>query len=271
MLSNKVNGKIVTIPIEKLCVDGRYQRALRVAFIDSQSTDEEFMPILIGIPEVSKRTDGSYFVLDGQHRIEILKRRGYDSVRCHVHEGLAPNEEAFFYRYYNKKRLQIGAFDDYRAAIFEGEPKHLQIQEAVEKRGLTVAAYSSPKTISAIWQLRKMVGYGTTAAAGSKERLERVLDLTLNTWAGEPNLLEGEVLDALFYMVRRFPQMDDARAVKRWSAKWTPKRLLSAGHDAKYTYGISKVRGMVEQLITTYDRGLRNESKLRPVDELVEA
>jgi hypothetical protein len=257
-----LDGKIEKVPLNKLLVDHDYQRSLREKFVAEAKKD--FQPILIGVPEVSRRADGTNFVLDGQHRIELLKVMGFKAITCHVHDGLSQQQEAYFFRFYNRKRAQITAYEDYRAALVEGEHLHLEIEKIVTGRGLKVAQYSSTKTISSVWQLRKMIGYGSNTDMGNPSRLARVLDLSIGSWANEPNLFEGEVLDALFYMVRKYDKLDDAHAIKRWGAKWTPKRLLNAGHDAKYTYGISKTKGMTEQLIVAYDWRLANGNKLRP-------
>lgn len=74
------------ISIDKIVVDGRYQRPVeekRVARIV-----DNFDPRQIGALELSKRKNGTYGIIDGQHRLLALKAVGRKKVQALVHEDL---------------------------------------------------------------------------------------------------------------------------------------------------------------------------------------
>ena len=147
-------GKIKKIALDQLQVDREYQRLLKKKMVDEYSG--AYNDMLVGVLEVSEREDGSYFVMDGQHRAEIMRRVEKSHAMCNTHTGLTRQDEAWFFRYYNKKRKQITQIEDWNASLFEGDPETLAIKEVIERHDLTVAGHSSPRTISAVWTLRHL-------------------------------------------------------------------------------------------------------------------
>lgn len=54
---------------------------------------ENYDADIYGIIIVSHR-DGKYYVIDGQHRVEVAKRLGLKSIMCQILEGLTYEDEA---------------------------------------------------------------------------------------------------------------------------------------------------------------------------------
>lgn len=261
----KKASKIETVALDKLLIDHDYQRLLNDKFV--QDAVKDYNPMLIGVLEVSKRPDGTYFVLDGQHRVAVMLASGEAVATCNVHTGLDRQQEAWFFRYYNKKRRTITAFEDWNASVFEGDERTMVIKKTVEARDLRVAGFSSPQTISAIWTLRQLDKMGR-----NDDLLGRVLDLAVGSWRGEDSAFEGEVLMGVAAVVRKYgDRLSDRRAIQKWEKDWTPRRLLGAASDRKYTLGMSKTKGITEFLVYSYDKGLRNKLNQPEPDELVVA
>ncbi len=62
------------IKADDLNVDRGYQRAAGTSYINKIA--REFDPALFGIITVAERDDGSYWILNGQHRVEAMRKMG---------------------------------------------------------------------------------------------------------------------------------------------------------------------------------------------------
>ena len=99
-----------TVPLGSIGVDNRYQRPLNML---NPSVHNGFNVHLMGTPEVVRRTDGTYWIVDGQHRKfayeqHLLRRASSNGhtngevqqaiaateMTCKVHLGLSPQQEA---------------------------------------------------------------------------------------------------------------------------------------------------------------------------------
>ena len=52
---------------------------------------------------VNLRPNGFYYIIDGQHRVEVLKRLNISTVPAKIHVGLSLEEEAKLYRNINTR------------------------------------------------------------------------------------------------------------------------------------------------------------------------
>src|SRR5256885_16921269 len=114
-----------------------------------------FDPDLLGVPDVSQRDDGTYIVLDGQHRREILMQIGWGDkkVQCRVYHGLTIDQEAriFLGRNDSRKPSPVARF---LAAGQAYKPEAVAINAIVEHIGWRVHEPTGKGCISAIEKAR---------------------------------------------------------------------------------------------------------------------
>jgi len=97
---------------------------------------------------VSKRDDGSLFVIDGQHRLAAAQLRGdVQFLPCCVAVYADVADEAAMFVEMNRERRAINRLDDFHAAQAGADPDALAIAEMVRSVGFTV----SRRTGSASW------------------------------------------------------------------------------------------------------------------------
>jgi hypothetical protein len=97
---------------------------------------------------VSKREDGSLYVIDGQHRLAAAQLRGdIPFLPCCVSVYGSVADEAAMFVAMNRARRQINRLDDFHAAQAGGDTEALTIARIVQSVGFTV----SRKTGSATW------------------------------------------------------------------------------------------------------------------------
>lgn len=146
------------VSIEKMNVTDEAQRKMRpdhpVLVHARQGT---FNIEAIGYPVVNLR-DGTYWIVDGAHRIEALKLIGWGDqmIQCEVYEGLSLAEEAELFLMRDDRRA-IGSMEKFKIAVTAGRGEESEINQAVSKLDLKVAFYPGQKgAIHATGTLRKV-------------------------------------------------------------------------------------------------------------------
>lgn len=138
------------IPPAELKIDDAYQRrtenhaSQRLIASIAANFDWRLCTPLV----VSRRADGSFAVIDGQHRTLAARLRGMDDLPCCVFTYDSLEEEAKMFIAANRQRKAMNRLDDFYAALAAADDDALQVQQLVTEAGLTVAR----NTASAAWK-----------------------------------------------------------------------------------------------------------------------
>jgi hypothetical protein len=98
---------------------------------------------------VSKRDDGSLWVIDGQHRLAAAKLRGdIPFLPCCVGVFGSVADEAAMFVAMNRARKPMNRLDDFHAALAASDAEAIEIQDLVSEAGLTI----SRNTSSTAWK-----------------------------------------------------------------------------------------------------------------------
>lgn len=123
------------IPIEKLVVDDRYQRPLgksnwsRIRKIAQNFLWTRFSPVLLAPQE-----DGTYAIVDGQHRAHAAKLCGFDSIPAMIAK-MDESEQARSFSWVNDQVTRISTFHIFKAALAAGDDWAVRSDAAVRKAG----------------------------------------------------------------------------------------------------------------------------------------
>lgn len=123
------------VKIDLLKVDKDYQKEPYDRRIDQ--IVKTFNSSVVGELTVSKRHDGFYYIIDGQHRCAALKRKGYKTARCIVHEGLSVTEEAEIYSGLGN-RAQQAQNEKFKVDLLLGVKYAVEIYDVVKMNGLDI-------------------------------------------------------------------------------------------------------------------------------------
>lgn len=182
------------LPVTSIEIDRSYQRyasSHKIKLI-SASFDKNACGVLI----VSKRDNGQYFVVDGQHRLEAMKKNEMLLAPCQVCQGLTIQQEAELFIHCNTVRKTPEALDVFKSRLIAQEPVALAIHAIVEQHGLHVQF----NTKNSRGGTREPQGIWAVAALeviykrGKESLLEEVLNLLLHSWPQTPMALEAKVL-----------------------------------------------------------------------------
>lgn len=196
------------VPIAEMKVNPLAQRELNPARVDRLANDFDLEQM--GFPTVSMR-NGSYYVIDGQHRIEALREIGFgdESIQCQTYEGLSEQEEADMFLKLNDY-LAIPAIPKYRAALTAGRSVECDIDRVVRSLGLIVSKDQLPGAIQAVGTLRRVYTRSGPAV------LSRTLHLIRDAYGDSG--LDAPVIDGIGMLCQRYNgELDEAAALDRLS------------------------------------------------------
>lgn len=208
---------------------------------------------LVGVFVLSKRPNGTYYILDGQHRHEILLRLGRmaDAFPSEIHEGLTREEELELCRAFNNNRRAWTAVDKFKLDLELRHPVALEIQSIVHRHGFKLNFSDGKRTdgaISSIGALRKI-----------HERYpEGMLDEVLTVLAGAFGTREGftgTVLLGIASFVsayRNHPNYGTKTVIEKLKT-FTPSGLEADGKQTKKLLGYSAPEGVTFQLLKAYN------------------
>ena len=193
--AKEVEQRIECVPLERIVTE-QYQRILNMKNV--AGIVKNFDPAKLGVLVVSHRADGTYAVLDGQHRLAALRRLGYDAANCIVLEGMTIRQEADYFRRQNENKQSLRINDTFNASLWAEDAESLRIKALMDKYGFRHGKSGQPMCICAIGALQRIL----------RRFGDRTLELTLAciaaTWPHDSTILRGEMLAGLGEFWRRY-------------------------------------------------------------------
>ena len=193
--AKEVEQRIECVPLERIVTE-QYQRILNMKNV--AGIVKNFDPAKLGVLVVSHREDGTYAVLDGQHRLTALRQLGYDATNCIVLEGMTIQQEADYFRRQNENKQSLRINDTFNASLWAEDAESLRIKELMDKYGFRHGKSGQPMCICAIGALQRIL----------RRFGDRTLELTLAciaaTWPHDSTILRGEMLAGLGEFWRRY-------------------------------------------------------------------
>jgi|GEM_PF-2111918 hypothetical protein len=196
LVSPHSEAKVQEIPLRMLLVDARYQRQIISAHVNTIAAT--FDKTLAATLVVSDRHDGTYAVLDGQHRLAAMRKLGHVTALCMVCSYLTPQEEAHVFNVLNRQRRMPTPWDSFKARLFMGEDKAILIQAIADESGIHLGGAWSKNGQSSVVTAHKAIenildNYGSGA-------LRQTFVFIVRTWKGDQQALNQSFL----YGVTRF-------------------------------------------------------------------
>ena len=186
-----VDARGVAMKIHKrdLLIDDCYQRAQ--SQIRAQAIAREWSWFACGAIVVARR-HGSYYVVDGGHRVAAaMKRSDIEDLDCIVFETESASEEAEAFYRTNQNRRPMRSIEKFRALLTKGDPVAISIDQMIREHGLEARDYSYRNGVACLGTLLQL-------AAKDMQRLRRVFALAAQVY-GE-SAITSRIVDALFYI-----------------------------------------------------------------------
>lgn len=188
------------LPIQYLHVDPRYQRVMKEDNLQRFTKNFDFNAI--GAIWTSKRTDTFYAIIDGQHRVETIRRVfGEDAeAPCLVYENLTDEEEAALF-VLAQNRVHLAPGQAFRADLYAGNPEAIAIRDMVESFGFSITpSVVDSKADGVIMAVSALRG----AYRQGPEVLADILLILSEVWQGERRSLQQDFIRGIAAFVVRY-------------------------------------------------------------------
>lgn len=207
----------------------------------------------IGAPVLSLR-DGAYFIIDGQHRIEALRRFGFtpaDKLQCWVYEGLTQSQEGEKFLQYNDI-LPVSVMDKFRVGVNANREMESDIDRIVQAQGLRVSLDKGDGAIMAVGTLRRI--YRNDGA----KTLARTLRIVRDAY-GDAGL-KAPVLNGIGLLCARYNgELQDELAVTKLSnLRGGVHGLLNEAEKIRLKTGNAKGHCVAAAAVDIINTGRRN-------------
>lgn len=257
----EVCQQIQLVPLVHIVTE-EYQRVLNMRNV--AGIIKHFDPAKLGVLVVSHRKDGTYAVLDGQHRLTALRQLGYASTNCIVLEGMSIREEADYFRRQNENKQTLRIADTFNASVWAEDEESVQIKQLMDKYNFRHGKSGQPMCICAIGALQQIIRqFGTDA-------LELTLASIAATWPRDTTILRREMLAGLGEFWKRYAhvvtvtQFETRMQLKIPMDLYQEVRRRTQGKATPGTAFSKSIRFTTcAVLVDAYNKGLRTGSKNR--------
>lgn len=264
------NDQLTLLPIALLHIDSFYQRPVITRHVNN--IVRGFDRRLLTPPIVAKRRDGTYWVIDGQQRIEALRRRGYTGVNAMVVEVSSTTEEAELFVRINTAAKSLVMRDNYKACVYRQTNVAMAIESALNEHGLTALLSDGRDEVTALGKLLEAWGPGTPvyqhydlndsdqlAQFNSGKRsltwLVKSLSPLINRGHTARSIYHGSVVGGLLWLARAHDDIELEKVQAALSNIRTPEELrfiasqvkTSAGGSRRNLYGARLAHWMNQQ------------------------
>lgn len=255
-------GVIRMIRANALNVDHSYQRPLSDRLVSQIAGD--FDPDLFGIVTVARRDDGTYWVLDGQHRVAAIRLmgRGESLIPCEVLTGLSNEREARVFHLRNARKKPMSPSDKFRGALIAGEGWAVRIDQVVRECGFRVNLSTG------------FIDNGQIAAVAALEYVDRQyrdgqLADTLMTiraiWGTDEGPRAGLIRGMAYFLHLYRGQYKHDRLVTRMRTV-SLDQLYRDAKEYRTATGADSDVAFAELIVQTYNRRLNKANKLPSVE-----
>lgn len=232
------------LKISDMEINPRTQRALRLAHAEELANEFDWSKF--GTPMLSFR-DGRYFLLDGQHRVEGARIKGFGEkrVRCEVFSDLSEADEAALFRGRNNTKA-VGTIDNFKIGVVARDPECVEIDMVTRSVGYVVSSTSAtPGTLQAVAALRK---------ANSRGTLERTLTV-LRDSLGDAGMA-GVLIDGLSLVIEKHPEVTNETLTKAISGvRGGMRGVVALGQEVKERNNTSQSQAQACALVNVLNRG----------------
>lgn len=127
--------KLRNLNVNELQTDMSYQSPVKETQV--KKIVNNFDKASIDSIVVNRRANGYYYIIDGQHRVQALKKLGIGNVLAKIHEGLSVTEESKLYKNINTRPTK-SPNSMAKASLKQGDEKAELILFSVLEAGLDI-------------------------------------------------------------------------------------------------------------------------------------
>lgn len=236
---SEVSGEVWPYRFEILSLDNmyldKYQRPLNEAWLKKEGA--RFDPSLLGVLTVSEREKKGidYALVDGQHRKELVERRGLAELPCVVFYNLTLEQESALFSKFQRQRRSITPFQRFNSDLIAKDPTALNVARVLASEKFQMAEKEGAGMIKAVVAVERIY-------ADDPQRLRLTLRLIRETWGDTPYARNESILKGVAAFLAENPEVDENRFIERLR-NTTPSALTQRAHQLREARGLKGSAG----------------------------
>lgn len=239
----------------KLFVDYGYQRPVSNQKVNMMKSnfDEKALTTLV----VSKREDGTFAIIDGQHRYKAGFDMGIEFFYCQVFINLTYQQEADLFYKLNVQRGIVKSTLQFKASLEAGHDKSENVKNIVERNGFKLEFVKSTKSKNMIACVDKLL----KAYEVGSDHLELVLNTLRKAYDGDKKSLTHFFIEGIsLFLKNYFVKIDYDRFIRILKTNTIDSLVINSKKRKEYDGG--RLGTCIEiELLNLYNKGLRNKVK----------
>lgn len=256
-MNDEIKKHVTMLPLEALRID-KYQRPPSLSRIKKYAKD--FDPIKAGTILVSKRKNGNYYIIDGQHRYLAMKMLGLKRVVCLIHEGMTYEQEAEMFYHVNDIKV-VSPLEKLNSRIEMGDGPSINLIAICHKHGFELDVMNPRKEFRSVKTLQDIYGYDNGVT------LDRIFKIINTAYPVEKGRTLNKVLRGVFLFLRKHGDVIDEKNLIERLSKAGIVQLFAKGNGwTQARYGGREHEGIAEAIIDIYDYKRVANKKLRQKD-----
>jgi len=195
------------VELKKLNIDKDYQRDLRAHRVNEIA--EGWDTAAAGTIIVSQRSNGKFWLVDGQHRVAAAQLAGEKELPAIIYEDLAPKAEANL-RLHLNHRLQERPLERFKARLKAGDETAMDIRDLLEKHGTAInTTYDYDEGLNTVASIETVYMQDDGALLG------QVLDILKKVYGKiTPEIATSNSIKGVAWFLRAHPEADVDRLVE---------------------------------------------------------
>lgn len=258
---HQLTSSIKFIPLREMFVDYTYQRPLRPLQVDRLKRDLDLGAI--GVLCLSDRGNGTYAILDGQHRQQALMESGFEQegMDCEVFKGLTIDEEARIFRERNTRQV-VQVIELFKARVAEKQPKALAMLAILSKYGWVPSTNAVTRIDSAVGHLKAINTFEKVYdldPLADPNPAERTLYVLTKAWGHASYGVTATLFEGVGMFLKRHGDavnLDDL-AERLAKTENGPAGVIGSARTLKAMHGSSTANAIAEVVTGAYNRGRR--------------
>ncbi len=242
------------VPLARMRVNPHAQRELNEARVNKILANLDLEQI--GTPTVNLR-DNHYWIIDGQHRVEAMRRFGFekDTYQCWTYEGLTEEEESEKFLKLNDQ-LAVDLMSKFKVGVQAGREEDCDINRVVMAQGLLISRERVDGAIQAVGTVQRVYRRADGATLG------RTLRIIRDSF-GDAGF-QAPVIDGVGRLAARYNgQLDDQTLVKNLrTLSGGVTGLLQRAEITRRATGTQKGDAVAATLVEIANRGKRGSGRL---------
>lgn len=242
-----------------LKIDPSYQRGIQQKRIEK--IVQNFNPMIFNEPKVSKRSDGFYYVFDGQHSVIAHKAKYGDDVpiKCKVFYGLTPEDEMQLFIQQNGISKSVTKLEKLRAKANYSDPEVVDMIDCARVAGVSIDFNMGPGTdriiaVDTAYSIYKAIG---------RNSFINMLSVIHKSWLGEAESYAQGILKGFGFIFRHCADQLTGISIKEMVQSFSGYPISKITERANMLMGSMEKR-YATALVEQYNKRKKSKRILLP-------